>query len=167
VAEPYLLEEGDILLARSGGTVGKSFIYRSSWGECCYAGYLIRLRVAARTYQPDFVYLTLQSNAYWQQLGANQIQSTIQNFSAEKYGDMTFAFPPLDEQDAIACELSQRLSRFDKLSRQAEQAITLLQERRAALISAAVTGKIDVRGLVAPEDIDRSGSSDKLERSFQ
>ena len=45
IAEPYLLNEGDILLARSGATVGKTFIYRNFWGMAAYAGYLIRARI--------------------------------------------------------------------------------------------------------------------------
>ena len=45
VAEGYLLQPNDILLARSGATVGKSFIYKESWGTACYAGYLIRARI--------------------------------------------------------------------------------------------------------------------------
>ena len=45
IAQPFLLREGDILLARSGATVGKAFIYRSEWGEACFAGYLIRFRL--------------------------------------------------------------------------------------------------------------------------
>ncbi len=43
-ARPYLLEDGDVLVARSGATVGKSFLYRESIGPACFAGYLIRLR---------------------------------------------------------------------------------------------------------------------------
>ena len=45
VAEPYLLEDGDLLLARSGGTVGKTFLYKKSYGTCAFAGYLIRAKV--------------------------------------------------------------------------------------------------------------------------
>jgi type I restriction enzyme S subunit len=48
VARLYLLKSGDILFARSGATVGKSFMYHESWGRACYAGYLIRLRVNYR-----------------------------------------------------------------------------------------------------------------------
>ncbi|MGS4916310.1 restriction endonuclease subunit S [Mameliella alba] len=53
--------------------------------------------------------------------------------------------PPLEEQEQVIAYLEQTLGRFDALQAEAERAITLLQERRSALISAAVTGKIDVR----------------------
>jgi type I restriction enzyme S subunit len=62
-------------------------------------------------------------------------------------GSRQVALPPLQEQMAIVAFLQSRSTELDLLSSHAEAAITLLQERRAALISAAVTGKIDVRNL--------------------
>ncbi len=59
--------------------------------------------------------------------------------------------PPLVEQSSILAVIEQQLDRLDRLISEAESAIALLQERRSALISAAVTGKIDVRGLVNVE----------------
>ena len=56
VAEGYLLKSNDILLARSGATVGKSFIYKESWGIACYAGYLIRARITQK-YDARFFWL--------------------------------------------------------------------------------------------------------------
>ena len=59
--------------------------------------------------------------------------------------------PPIAEQIAIAAFIDDEVVNLERLSLEAERAITLLRERRAALISAAVTGKIDVRGQVAPQ----------------
>ena len=59
--------------------------------------------------------------------------------------------PPLGEQEAVVAQQEQRRNQADALIDEAEDAITLLQERRAALISAAVTGKIDVRDLALAE----------------
>jgi type I restriction enzyme S subunit len=56
--------------------------------------------------------------------------------------------PPLDEQNEIIERIERETAKFDALTAAAEGAIGLLQERRTALISAAVTGKIDVRGSV-------------------
>jgi type I restriction enzyme S subunit len=63
---------------------------------------------------------------------------------------IALAVPPIREQNAIISYLDQRGGAFDALTTEAERAIGLLQERRTALISAAVTGKIDVRGLSEP-----------------
>ena len=67
-------------------------------------------------------------------------------------GKIRVPIPPLAEQNKIAAITRSETTRIDELTSEAERAITLLKERRAALISAAVTGKIDVRGLVTPEE---------------
>ena len=59
--------------------------------------------------------------------------------------------PPMDEQTAIVEFLEIELAKFDTLTAEAQRAIDLLQERRTALISAAVTGQIDVRGIETRE----------------
>jgi type I restriction enzyme S subunit len=65
----------------------------------------------------------------------------------EAIGKLFVPVPPFQEQSSIAARLERETSRSDALIDEAEAAIALLQERRSALISAAVTGKIDVRGL--------------------
>ena len=67
----------------------------------------------------------------------------------EKTKEIWIALPPREEQTAIATFLDNETAKLDTLMAQAQSAITLLQERRTALISAAVTGQIDVRGLSA------------------
>ena len=59
------------------------------------------------------------------------------------------AIPPVTEQKAIATWIAQETDKFDTLTAEAQRAIDLLQERRTALISAAVTGRIDVRAVAA------------------
>lgn len=61
---------------------------------------------------------------------------------------LTIALPPVKEQHAVVAFIRREISRIDALINEAEKGTTLLGERRSALISAAVTGKIDVRGLV-------------------
>lgn len=152
-AEPYMLEEGDVLFARSGATVGKSFLYSREYGPACYAGYLIRARVNKRALIPMYLWMCTQSRQYEQFIGESNIQATIQNVSAEKYGNMWIALPEIEEQEKILAELEIQLSQFKSLMETSVGALVLLQERRSALISAAVTGKIDVRGWQPPVSI--------------
>ena len=56
VAKPYILQDGDLLFARSGGTVGKSFLYKQSYGNAAFAGYLIRAVVNRTIAVPEYVY---------------------------------------------------------------------------------------------------------------
>ncbi len=157
VAKPYLLEDGDLLFARSGATSGKTFLYRKAWGNCAYAGYLIRARFNQRMAVPAFVKYFTVSVSYWQWLSSIYIQSTIQNVSAEKYAELMVPVPPLSEQRAIADFLDRETSKIDRLAEKVEKAIARLQEYRAALITAAVTGKIDVREEAAARHTDKHG----------
>lgn len=150
VAKEYLLEEGDILLARSGATVGKTFIYRKNWGQAAYAGYLIRARMSSEI-QADFAYMFLQSNYYWQWLNSIFIQATIQNVSAEKYNSLVFPVPEPDEQLKIIKFIGEKLVAISRQQSKARRAIEKLKEYRAALIANAVTGKIDVRNFKVPK----------------
>ena len=69
----------------------------------------------------------------------------------QEFKDIRIAIPPLEEQTKTMRLVERQTEKFDHLVTDAQEAITLLQERRTALISAAVTGKIDVRGLVETE----------------
>ncbi len=139
LAEPYLLRKADVLLARSGATVGKAFIYRKEWGEACFAGYLIRFRCNKERLLPDFFYAITQSNLYWSQIREGTIQATIQNFSAEKYGDLLIPLPPLSEQKLIAQYLDRQTAKIDTLINAKQRLLELLAEKRHALINHAVT----------------------------
>jgi type I restriction enzyme S subunit len=138
-AKPYLLADGDVLLARSGATVGKSFQYRNSWGKCCFAGYLIRARLDQKKYLPDFLNYFTSSTNYWDWIAGSLIQATIQNVSAEKYGNLLLPLPPPSEQQAIISFLDRETAKIKALVAKKERLIALLQEKRAALITRAVT----------------------------
>lgn len=143
VAQEYLLDEGDLLLARSGATVGKTFLYRRSWGQCAYAGYLIRARLDPKRGLPEFVrYFTASSN-YWQWLASAFIQATIQNVSADRYASLSVPLPPLAEQRVIAAFLDRETAKIDALAEKKEKLIELLHEERTAVITRAITKGLD------------------------
>jgi type I restriction enzyme S subunit len=144
VAAPFMLTVADLLVARSGATVGKSFIYRSSMEPAAFAGYLIRLRFDSRKVLPDIVYLWMQSSHYWQQLRATAIQATIENVSAERYKEMRVPLPPLKLQSDIVARLSRRRGHLRAMTSRLEHSISLLQEHRGALITAAITGQLEI-----------------------
>lgn len=139
-AQEYLLDDLDILLARSGATVGKSYLHKKDKvGVACYAGYLIRARFNQENYDPKFINLFLQSKAYWSWIESVNIQATIQNVSAEKYNDFALSIPSLEEQNIIADFLDKRLAQVDALIAKQETLLEKLAEQREALISHAVT----------------------------
>ena len=84
-------------------------------------------------------------------------KATIAHLPAETFRQYRFAYPPYDEQLEISAYLDEMSSKFEAIESSAQRQVELLKERRTALISAAVTGKIDVRGFnLAHEHKDAS-----------
>jgi len=112
---------------------------------------LIVVRSGTRL-RPGFLWLALSSPVFRRLAeGAMYGAGGQKRVPDEFVRDYPLCVPPLDEQEAVVNAVSDQLSRFAVLRAKAEGAISLLGERRAALISAAVTGQIDVRGLLSEE----------------
>ncbi len=157
IAKPYLLRDGDLLFARSGATVGKTFYYQNSWGRAAYAGYLIRGRLASNKMMAKFAAYFAQSRNYWDWLGSSVIQATIQNVSAEKYAGLVLGIPTSDEQRVIVAYLDRETARIDQLIAKKERQIELLQEKRSALISHAVTKGLNPKAKMKDSGIEWLG----------
>jgi type I restriction enzyme, S subunit len=148
----YRLQPGDLMVNEGGSYVGRSAIWRGEIEECYYQKALHRLRSLDRSSDTaEFLLYVMEMATKLEVFVAGGNQTTIDHLPAEQLREYRFVFPPHDEQLEIARELAGQLTDLDALLREAEAGITLLQERRSALISAAVMGKIDVRGLVPVE----------------
>lgn len=152
LAEEFLLEEGDILFARSGATVGKTFLFSKYKKSACFAGYLIRAKVDRRIMISEFLYYFTKSGFYEEWKNSIFIQATIQNIGADKYSLLPIPTPSIHEQQEIVAFIDERTATIDTIISKYEKQINLLEEYRTALISRAVTGGIDVRQWRAPGD---------------
>jgi type I restriction enzyme, S subunit len=151
LAARYILQDGDVLFARSGATVGKTFRYRQEWGRACFASYLVRLRPDRRQVLPDYLYYYTQSRAFRHEIRLNTVQATIANVSADRYGNFTIPLPPIEEQRAIVEFLDRRTRLIDSLLRTIGRQIELLHEYRAALVVDLVTrGRPEAKAAVQP-----------------
>lgn len=149
-AESYMLSDGDILLARSGATVGKSFIYRKTDGPACYAGYLIKASCDTRKVNPEYVYNFLQSHSYWEYIGGNNIKATIENVSAERYGNLFISIPPIECQKKICASIARKISPIEYLINKKIDFLELVKEK--------------ILSVVMNEQINGSGQFEKLKR---
>ncbi|MDN4478635.1 restriction endonuclease subunit S [Demequina sp. SYSU T00039] len=143
LAAAAVVRPNDLLLTRAGATIGKSYLHVSD-EICSYAGYLVRVRPDRRLVLPWFLAYWTLSRRYLDDIRAGAVVSTIENFSASKYRAMRVPLPPLADQAAIVASLNAETGRIDAALEAARRGIELAHERRAALISAAVTGKISV-----------------------
>ncbi len=136
-ANPYLLKCGDMLFARSGATVGKTFLFEMDI-VACFAGYLIKASFNT-TVLPKFVFFYTQSGIYDNWKNSVFIQATIQNIGADKYANMPFIRPSIEEQNKIVAYLDARCADIDKVVATQEKRIALLQELKQSEITQAVT----------------------------
>ena len=141
VAQCYLLQEGDILFARSGATFGKTFQFKNYVGKACFAGYLIKATPNADVIISDYLYYFTKTHSYDSWKSSIVIQATIQNISAEKYRNLFLPLPPLSEQTAIADYLDAFTQKVDALREQLKAQMALLRQYRQSLITEVVTGK--------------------------
>jgi type I restriction enzyme, S subunit len=105
-AAPYMLMPGDLLFARSGATVGKTYLYMEQDGPCAYAGYLIRFRPKESKVAPRFLKYYVQSPLYWAWITKYQRAMAQPNINAREYESLPVLLPPLPEQRQIATILT-------------------------------------------------------------
>ena len=137
----YMLSEGDFLISRSG-TVGRAYAYRREDGPCAYAGYLVRYALRDPDFSQWLFYVT-KSPGFQHWLGVAAIEATIGNINGEKYANLLVPVPPLPQQHAIADYLDRETARLDELVAVKEGVLSLLAEKRRALITRAVTRGLD------------------------
>ncbi len=146
----YFLQPGDVLMNEGGDfdKLGRGHIWRGEIASCIHQNHVF----AVRPYGVSSEWLNAITGSGYAQFYfmARSKQSTnLASISSSNIMELPVLLPPLNEQGAVLAFMAKQTSQADTLITEARTAITLLQERRTALISAAVTGQIDVRGLAA------------------
>ena len=134
------------LLVCEGGDVGRSALWNDEIEDCYIQNSINRIR-AREDADTRFLFYWLYFIKHIGYIDMICNKATIAHFTVEKVGATPCVYPPLEEQEEIADYLDRETKQIDALIEECEMAIGLLKERRTALISAAVTGAIDVRNV--------------------
>ncbi len=126
------LQSGDIVFARTGGTVGKSYLIVNP-PRAVFASYLIRLQIR-ESVAPEYVYHFFQSNDYWQQIGLNLRGGVQPNVNATRLGNLTLSLPPLSEQKRIAAILNDHMADIARARAAAEAQLEAAEALSAAYL---------------------------------
>ncbi len=137
------LKQGDIVTVRVGAPGVSAVIPAECEGGNCASVMLIRKGM----FNPEWLCFAMNSRMVRYQVELVQYGAAQEQFNISHAVEFLVATPPKEEQDSITDHLLAVISKIDDLIDTSRHAIDLLKERRSALISAAVTGKIDVRGL--------------------
>jgi type I restriction enzyme S subunit len=146
----FKLRVGDLLVCE-GGEVGRAAIWGGDIDECYYQKAIHRLRAQTGDNDPLFLLYVLKAAARLGVFVADSNPNTIDHLTAVKLRHHRFPFPSWAEQTEIARLLERSTANIDGLMAKIKQGIERLKEYRTALISAAVTGKIDLRDQVASD----------------
>lgn len=117
----YLLEENDFLIARSGNTVGKTFLYKKEFGKCIYAGYLIKFKLDTKKIIPEYLLYYTKSNIYKQWIASNQRANAQPNINSNEFLNSPIIIPPIEEQNYIVNHLQKIKEKIISLKQQAEE----------------------------------------------
>ena len=107
VDEKYILRENDFLIARSGNTVGKTFLYKREHGKCIYAGYLIKFKLNLEKVIPEYLLYYTKSKAYKTWISSNQRANAQPNINSEEFLNSPVIIPELSEQKNIIGQIGE------------------------------------------------------------
>lgn len=120
-SEQYLLQKHDLLFARSGATVGKTFLYEEKYGKAIFAGYLIRFKLNEELVNPYYLLSFTKSSAYKQWINDNMRVAAQPNINSQQYSDSLIPLPPLSVQKEIVAHINLLNSQIKDLSKQARE----------------------------------------------
>ncbi len=140
----YSVSKGDLIVCE-GGEIGRCAIWEKET-PCFFQKALHRLRPLDKAKDiTRYMFYVLFDAVHQERFISEAGKATIAHLPAETFRQYRFAYPPYEEQLEVASYLDKQKEKYDRIEFRAEEQIEILQERRTALISAAVTGKIDVR----------------------
>ena len=141
-SENYILQAGDILFARTGATVGKSYLVDDAVPEnAIYASYLIKVRVS-NMISPQYVKYFFESGFYWEQIANNSVGVGQPNVNGSSLGNLWVPIPPIQEQRRIVDKLVSWCLMIDKISVNQEFMTQQIEELRNHILNLAISGKL-------------------------
>lgn len=140
-AEAYLLEDGDILFARTGATVGKSYLVNNLQEKAIYASYLIRVKTNHYVL-PEFVKYFFESGFYWEQVLGNSVGIGQPNVNGTILSNLELPIPPIMEQKRIVKELGKWLSIIDKIEESKGRLQKVISLAKSKVLDLAIHGKL-------------------------
>lgn len=156
-AEAYLLKDGDILFARTGATVGKSYLVNNLKEKAIYASYLIRVQTSHYVL-PAFVKYFFESGFYWEQVLGNSVGIGQPNVNGTILSNLELPIPPIMEQKRIVKELGEWLSIIDKIEESKGRIQKVISLAKSKVLDLAIHGKL------VPQDPTDEPATELLKR---
>ena len=149
LSENYVVNEGDILLARTGASTGKSYLYRKSDGKLYYAGFLIRANVAE--HNPYFVFSQLHTHRYWRWVSIMSARSGQPGINSLEYASFPIFTTTLKEENKISSLLSlidERIATQNKIIEDLKKLKSAIRKKMFSLLKDEYTESFEINQLL-------------------
>ncbi|MBO7595712.1 MAG: restriction endonuclease subunit S [Bacteroidales bacterium] len=137
----YLLEKNDILFARTGATVGKSYLVNDCPDNTIYASYLIRVRFLD-VVEAQYIKYFFESPMYWSQIIDNSVGTGQPNCNGTKLSSLQIPLPPLAEQQRIVSAIEKWFSLIDEIETNKESLQAAIKQTKSKVLDLAIKGKL-------------------------
>lgn len=137
----YILYDGDIVFARTGATVGKSYLIKGLNQKVIYASYLIRVQTSDLIL-PEYVKLFFESGYYWEQIELSSVGIGQPNVNGTILGSLNIPLPPFAEQKRIVIEIGRWLSLIDQIEDGKDNLQSTLKQTKSKILDLAIHGKL-------------------------
>ena len=137
----YILHDGDIVFARTGATVGKSYLIKGLRQKAIYASYLIRVQTFDLIL-PEYVKLFFESGYYWEQIKLGSVGIGQSNVNGTILGNLNIPLPPFTEQKRIVLETERLFSLIDIIEKGRTNICADIKQTKSKILNLAVHGKL-------------------------
>ena len=156
-ANAYIISDGDILFARTGATVGKSYLVKGLQDKAIYASYLIRVQTFNEIL-PEYVKYFFESGFYWEQIQRDSIGIGQPNVNGTTLSQLALSIPPINEQHRIVNELGSWLNIIDIIDNGKAELQIAIKRVKSKILDLAIHGKL------VPQDPNDEPASELLKR---
>ncbi len=153
----YLLHDGDIVFARTGATVGKSYLINGLNQKAIYASYLIRVKTSDAIL-PQYMKLFFESGYYWKQIELNSVGIGQPNVNGTILGNLNIPLPPLAEQYRIVAEIERWVTLINQIEQGKSDLQAVIKQTKNKILDLAIHGKL------VPQDPNDEPASELLKR---
>jgi len=153
----YILHDGDIVFARTGATVGKSYLIKRLRQNAIYASYLIRVQTFDLIL-PEYVKLFFESGYYWEQIELGSLGIGQPNVNGTILGNLNIPLPSFAEQKRIVLKIERWFSLIDQIEQSKADLQTTIKQTKSKILDLAIHGKL------VPQDPNDEPSIELLKR---
>jgi len=158
--QAYLLQDGDILFARTGATVGKSYLVKDLFQPAIYASYLIRVQTSS-VILPSYIKFFFESGYYWEQISLSSVGIGQPNVNGTTLAGLSIPIPPYYEQKRIVNEVERWLALIDTLESNKGDLLKAIDKAKSKILDLAIHGKL------VPQDPNDEPAIELLKRILE